>query len=320
MDRVLYISPIDLSGINSISKLANYETFLEHLDPINYHFLLFSTLYQSGTSFFQLDKSILPETILANPFWKDKFIDIDNKAYDKSIEKATNILKENFDFELDRKYRAPQYENLKSFFSSLFYSVETGVPFVNAEFSESKNFDFLESRLRRELFIAIKNFNELIHSDNVSTIVPQYTVLKKDVRRFEDIANSTLYLKYSESLHLLSDTKKIETIKKDIHANALKVYNKYANHLDLKAMAFGFLKFNKKIVDLFTNKVTSIFGDFIIEAIEKSSTGKKKIHYYKVDEAHYMIQWANRIGELMSKGGKDKLDLFLKEYKTKNSR
>ena len=80
------------------------------------------------------------------------------------------------------------------------------------------------------------------------------------------------------------------------------------------------LKFNKKILDLFVNKTASIFGDYLLESIEKSASGKKKISYYKVDEAHYMIMWANRIGELIQHNGKEGLDKFIKQHKDKNSR
>lgn len=317
MDKIIYISPLHLAGINSISKLANSKTFLEHLDPVDYHFLLFSTLYQSGTDFFQLDINDLPPVILTNPFWKDKFINVDKDAYKKSLQKAANILNNNFDLELDNKYNAPQQVNLINYFSSLFYSTDTGIPFVNAEFAELKNFDFLESRLSKELFFAIKNFYSLVQSDSISTITPQYSVLKKDVRRFEDIANSTLYLRYSDSLNLLPDTKKIEIVKKDIHANALKLYGKYGKNLDLKAMTFSFLKFNKKILDLFINKPASVFGDYLLESFEKATSSKKKIYYYKVEEAHYMIMWANRIGELMKHTGRKGLDTFLQEHNKK---
>ncbi len=320
MDKMIYISPQNLSGINSISELANYETFLEHLDPIDYHFVLFSSLYQSGADYFQLDINNLPLTIKGNKFWKDKFIDLDKNEYEKSLIKANKIIDGNFNFALDRQYRAPQFLNLQNYFSSLFYSTETGIPFINVDFAESKNFDFLETRLSKELFLSIKNFYSQIHSDTISTVTPQYSVLKKDVTRFEDIANSTVYQNYSNSLNLISQDTKIETAKKEIRVKALKVYNKYAKHLDLKAMTFGVLKFNKKVIDLFTNKATSIFGDYIIETIEKATTGKKKVSYYKVDQAHYMILWANRIGELMQNGGKDKLDEFLKAYAEKNSR
>jgi hypothetical protein len=71
MDKMIYISPLNLSGINSISELANNDTFLKHLDPIDYHFVLFSSLYQSGANYFQLDINYLPKAIKGNKFWKD---------------------------------------------------------------------------------------------------------------------------------------------------------------------------------------------------------------------------------------------------------
>jgi hypothetical protein len=320
MSKITYISPLNISGINSITELANSNAFLEHLDPVDYHFLLFSTLYQSGTDFFQLHINNLPPSIIANPFWKNKFIETDKKAYSISLLKAGKLLEANFDFELDKKYNAPQHINLLNYFSSLFYSTKTGIPFVNAEFAESRNFDFLESRFSKELFFVIKNLYSLIQPDSISTITPQYSVLKKDVRRFEDITESTLYQKYADSLNLLSQTDKVDSIKKDIHVSALKLYNKFGKSLDIKAMTFGFLKFNKKIIDLFVNKTASIFGDYLLDSIEKVTTGKKKISYYKVDQAHYMIIWANRIGELMQHTGREGLTKFLDEHKEKNSR
>lgn len=319
MDRIIYIDPKTQAGLKSISELSNSETFLKYLDPVDYNFVLYASLYQSGTNYFELDLYILPDSIKTNPFWKDKFISSNKKVYQASEDKAIKILANNFDFELDKTYNGPQASNLKEYLTSLFYSAETGIPFVNAEYAESKNFDFLEPRFNKEFFLALKKFHSLIALDTVSTITPQYSVLKKDVKRFEEIANSALYSKYSDSLNLLREDNKIDLIKKDIHSNALKVYSKYAKHLDLKAMTFSFLKANKKVADLFVNKQTSAFGDFIIDTIEKISSGKRKVNYYKVEEAHYMILWANRIGEMMQKGGKETLKEFLDERKKKNS-
>ncbi|MEO0038910.1 MAG: hypothetical protein RIQ59_2121, partial [Bacteroidota bacterium] len=118
------------------------------------------------------------------------------------------------------------------------------------------------------------------------------------------------------SLILLdNETDKIEIIKKDIHVNALKLYHKYASNLDMRNMSFNFLKANKKVIDLFINKPSSIFGDYVIETLEKITTGNKRISYYKIDEANFMLLWANRIGELTQKSGTSKLTEFLKTYK-----
>lgn len=316
MEKIIYISSAEIGGLNSISRLGNSEVFLEELDYVNFHFMLFSTLYQSGANYFQVDFEILPTEILKNPFWKDKFIDIERNILEKSFAKSAEVLKSNFDFKLDKTYRAPQAFYFQDYFTSLFYSTQTGIPFVNPNFSETKSFDFLESRMSKELFLAIKNLHSQIETNEISTITPKYSVLKKDIRRFEDILQSTLYNNYRDSLMLLeNEVDKVEKVKKEIKVNALKLHRKYVGNLNLKDMGFSFLKENKKVADIFLNKPTAIFGDFIIETVEKLVTSKRKISYYNVDEANFMLLWAERIGELTQKGGQEKLSEFLTEYK-----
>jgi hypothetical protein len=316
MEKIIYISSAEIGGLNSISGLGNSEVFLEELDYVNFHFMLFSTLYQSGANYFQVDFEILPPEILKNPFWKDKFIDIDRNILEKSIAKSAEVLKANFDFKLDKTYRAPQSFYFQDYFTSLFYSTQTGIPFINPNFSETKSFDFLESRMSKELFLAIKNLHSQIETNEISTITPKYSVLKKDIRRFEDILESTSYNNYRDSLMLLeNEDDKVEKVKKEIKVNALKLHSKYVGNLNLKDMGFSFLKANKKVADIFLNKPTSIFGDFIIETVEKLVTSKRKISYYNVDEANFMLLWAERIGELTQKGSQEKLSEFLTEYK-----
>jgi hypothetical protein len=269
MDKLILIGANEIGGINSITRLGNSRHFLELLESVDYHFILFSTLYQSGAKYFQLPKDSLPSVILNNPFWKDKFVDIDNGSYTKALNKAENILQANFNYELDQTFRAPQAFTFRDYLTNLFYSTETGISFVNPDFAEPTSFNFLESRMSKELFITIKNFNSLIQSENISTITPQYSVLKRDVRKFEDIVESTLYLNYRNSLENLEhDVNHIDKVKKDVHVNALKLHAKYAGNLDLKNMGFSFMKTSKKVVDLFLNNPTSIFGDYLIDLVE----------------------------------------------------
>ena len=315
MRKITYISPLTISGINAITELGNSESQLKHLPPIDFHFLLFSTLYQSGTDFFQLDINQLPSSITNNPFWETKFVQTDDRAYSNSILKAESILNKHFDFELDKKYLSPQHINLLNYFTSLFYSAKTGIPFVNTEFAESRNLDFLETRFSKELFFSLKKLYQLIQPDTVSTITPQYSVLKKDIKRFEELTDTKLYRRYSDSLNLLSQTSKIENIKRDIHVSALKLYNKFGNGLDIKAMTFGFLKFNKKVLELFVNKATSILGDYILDTVENVTSNKKRLSYYKVDEAHYVIMFAKRMEDLRQHAGQDVVKEFLNEHK-----
>jgi hypothetical protein len=185
---------------------------------------------------------------------------------------------------------------------------------LNTWYVDLKKFDSLQDRLSKELYIAIHNLFSLVKSESVSTIIPQYSVLKKDIKRFEEIANSSLYLKYANSLQLLEESNKIALVKKDIQVNALKVYNKYANHIDLKSMSISFLKFGKKAIDLVSNNITSIIGDYLIDALQQSTSNKRKVYFYNCTDSFYPILYANRIGELQRIVGAEKVSELLKSY------
>jgi hypothetical protein len=315
MKGKIYISPGDLQGIKVVSEMGNSEPFLKYLDEVNYHFLLFSTLYQSGAKLFYVDFEHIPLKLQKHPFWKEKFIQIDETEYYSLKAKSVKILDKNFDRELDKKYNAPQYAYLADHLTTLFYSVKNNIPFLTTQFVNKNDFDFLESRMSKEFYNSIGNLYSLIKSDQVQTIYPQYSVMKKDIRRFEDIVNNSTFEEYNESLLLLEHEEKPEKLIKKIKGKSTKLYNKFSSSLELKDITFSLLKTNKKILDLFTNKATSIIGDFGIEFLEKIVNEKSKIHYYESKENYILRLWADRIGELWKAGGKEDLNKHFDQLK-----
>ena len=63
MDKLIYLSPFDIGNINGLSSLRNSGAFANYIDPIDFHFTLFSTLYQSGANYFMTDETKLPISI-----------------------------------------------------------------------------------------------------------------------------------------------------------------------------------------------------------------------------------------------------------------
>jgi len=315
MKELIYISPLDIDGINAVHDLGNEAPFLEYLDYVDYHFVFFSTLFQSGVNYFETDLDKLPNDLVNNPFWKDKFQQIDTKLYNDSFIKAGVILKDNFDLEKDKAFRAPQFQNVINHFTSLFYSLDSSTPFISTQFISAKDFEFLNTRFSKELYTALTNLYSLISSESIQTVIPQYSVLKKDLKRFEDISTSSIFRNYSETLRLLPMESNSKSLTKDIKKKAIKVYSKHASSLDMKSMTFSFIKSNKKILDLFTNKLTSIMGDFIIESVEKVVSNKRMIHFYDFKDAYILRLFAERIGDLQRTGGKEAFDKVLNEIK-----
>jgi len=315
MKPLIHISPRDIGSLNGLTSFSNANAIVKYLDPVDYHFVMFSTLYQSGVDYFEVDQKSIPEEILDNTFWNSKLTGYNSKALDNSIEKAVVVLEGRFNIEVDNKYNVPQYPAVLDYLSKLFYSLETGIPFINPDFILPKDFDLLEPRMNRELLNSMRNLNSLIINEKIQTITPEYSVLKSDVKRFEDICHSKDFRNYSNSLQLLPVSSKTKSIKKDISVNSLKLFNKYGNNFTFKETAFSFIKFNKKIVDTFVTKIPATVGDFVINSIEKLATNKQRIYFHEVKEAKYSTLLCNRIDELVREVGNDKFKVVIDELK-----
>jgi hypothetical protein len=269
MDKLIYISPLDVLNINIVSALRNTGAFAKHIDSIDYHFTFFSTMYQSGVNYFQTEERLLPDSLKDYKFWKHKLTSLNAKAYEKAIVKTNSILEGKLHFESDNsKTRMLRAETI-ALLSNIFYSLETGIPFINTNFSLAKHLGFMKERMDKDLLKSLHLLSSLIVCEPIRTITPKYSVLKDDIRRFEDISNSRLFNSYSDSLTTLQYSSKYKTLKKDINVTTLKLFNKYASNINIKETAFSFLKFNKNIIDTFVSKIPSLIGEFVITSFEK---------------------------------------------------
>jgi len=275
---------------------------LKYLDPVDYHTALFSTLYQSGVKYFEINIDRLPPVITENEFWKSKIIPWNDTAAEKAYRRALIVLEGRFNHEIDKTYNVPQFRDILDYLFKLFYSMETGTPFINPEYIKAEDFTRLETRMDKGLLHCLKNLNKLIVNEQVQTIVPSYSVLKKDVKRFEDIFHSKPYDHYSKLLQQAPLEQKFQSLKKDINVSAIKLVNKYGNNLSVKETAFSFIKFTKKTIDLFVSKIPSTVGDFVITATENISKEKKRIYFQEVDDAKYSVLLCKRIDEIAKTG------------------
>jgi hypothetical protein len=319
MKKLIYLSPYDIGVINGMSNFSNSNAMLKYLKPIDYHSLLFSTLYQTGINYFEISINTLPPIITQNKFWRDRIVEYNSKAVEESINKAIKVLDGNFYQDIDKKYNVSQYQRMIDYLSKLFYALETGTPYINPAFIASKDFDLLEKRMDKGLLASIRNLNTLVVNEKVQTVVPTYSVLKTDVTRFEEICDTTLFKKYSTALQEFPNSDKMELLKKDINSKALKLFNRYGNDFNFKETAFSFVKFNKKILDLFVGKIPSIIGDFVITSTETLTKEKKKIYFHEVNDAKFATLLCNRIDELLKKEGNEGFKKFVADITNKNN-
>lgn len=320
MKQIVFISPLDIGSINGLTAFSNDESVLNYLEAVDYHSVLFSTLYQSGINYFEVNANSLPQHIINNKFWKDKIVDYNNTKLRNSTEKSIKILEVLFNHEVDNKYRVSQYHNMVDYLTKIFYSFETGTPYINPNYILEKDFELLKHRVDNGFLIAMKNLNSLIINEKINTITPKYSSLKEDVRRFEDICETKIFKDYSYSLQQVSYADSLEGLKKDIKVKSLKLFNKYGNDFDFGETAVSFIKFNKRIIDLFISKIPSEIGDFVINSTENLIKEKKKIYYFEVKEAKYSTLLCRRVEEIFATKQQKRIigEMVKKENKTKS--
>lgn len=303
---------MDIGQLNGLSSFSNSKALLKHLDPIDYYTILFCTLYQSGVEYFEVDIETLPHSISQNPFWRNKITGYNNAAFNEAYKKAILTLEGKFNHEEDKRYHVKQYWHLIYHLTKIFYAFDTATPFINPAFFQKKDFDLLTTRLDSNLLSCLRNLSAVTSEEQITTLTPQYSILREDVKRFEDICDSLLFQNYSKSLQEIPYSKNVTSLKKDIHVNALKILNKYTGEFSVKEVSFSFLKANKKVVDIFANAVPNIVGDFIINSAEKLTENKRKLYFHEIDEAKFSVLLCRRINE-MARQGNEKFKSIVSE-------
>lgn len=301
MNKIIYISPEDISTLNGISKFANSSVMTTHLEPVNYHYILFSSLYQSGAKYFQTYNDILPTDIKESSFWSKKIIDIDTKSYSIAKNKTESILDGKLNLNLE-DVRGRYFKMvIEIHLTNLFYATLTGNSFLTIHGTLEEHLKFVEKAMERELWISLNNLSSFIKTENITTITPKFTLLKDDVERFEEISSTRLYKNYQDSIGLI-ENESIDKIKKEIFTNSLKLFNKYGNYVSLSETAINFIKFGKKIVDCFSSFVPPFIGDFVITSAETMMKNKRTIQFYNINELNFENILVNRIDEKNKKG------------------
>jgi hypothetical protein len=277
MNKIIFISPEDLGSLKGISSFANAPAITKHLSSIDYHFILFSTLYQSGANHFQISKKVLPELVKESNFWSERVIDIDEKVYYKSKEKVQQILEGKLKFNTNDARALYLKIVIEINLINLFYATQTGNSFISVHNKLDKNLEFVAKEMDKELWLNLKNLAGLIKTENIPTITPKYSLFKRDLKRFEEISNSRLFRNYQSSMSLMDNESNLMKVKKEITTNSLRLFNKYGNYISLTDTTFNLIKFGKKIIDSFVKIIPPFVGDFIIASAETMMKNRRTI-------------------------------------------
>lgn len=243
MEKIIHINNTDLYAINKIDQIGNYEK----PELTNFQYSLFSTMFMSGAEYIELDKSLVHKEILNNPFWKNKFIDGLTPKYLEIINRAAGDLIPHFARDEDNMSIHPYNMILSSYLGNLYYTARTGIPCVMSHFKTEENQSSIQSAVTPQFYQNFINFHKLMRIEDLDTLAPKYSALKKEVRIFEDITASALYRDYQDLHNELKFSDKISLLAKDIKVSTMKIYYKYLGNFDLKKSAFNYIRETKLI-------------------------------------------------------------------------
>ena len=270
----------------------------------------------SGAEFIELDLSLVDEKIRNNPYFKKKLIDINWKEYIPSCNRASGILLPHQVNSKDGFPKHPQNIALSNYITSFIHASKTGIPFVIGTFIDEKDFKWIEKSISKELYQNLIVLNKLINRVELDTIAPKQSILKKEIKTFEDITTTNLYRDYQNSHNELKFAEKKNLIIKDIKVYALKLYYKYLGNFDMRKSTFNALNTTNDVLKTTSENPVFKFGNKALGLIENLTSGKKAVNFYSFDEANYSVLLNKRLDAILKENGKEALDSFLQKKMT----
>lgn len=297
MEKIIHINNTDLFAINKVDELGNSEEMNDFVTT-NFQHSLFSSMFMSGAKYIELDKSLLNKSILENKFWEDKFIDSLTPKYFEIINNVNTKLFSHFKLGEEGFLNHPYNIVLSSYITNLFYTSKTGIPCVLSRFKDLEDQEWIKPAVTNDFFQNFIIFHRLFKNESIDSIAPKYSVLKKDVRIFEDMTTSSLYRDYQNSHNELKYLDKIPLIVKDIKVFSLKLYYKYLGNLDLRKTTFSYLKDTKLVNGLY------------VDIFEQLISDNRKLNFYRFEDADLRLIINKRLSALAENGDVELKDLI----------
>lgn len=307
MEKIIHINNSNLFALNKINQLGNFEELAINIET-NFQYTLFSTIFMSGAEYIQLDKSLVDKNIIENPFWKNKFIETLTPNYLKVINKASRMMIPHLKWINDGLPLHPHNLVLSSYLGDLLHCSETGIPSVISRFKTEEDQEWIKPAVTLEFYQNFVNFQKLFKQEDIDTIAPKFSVLKKEVRIFEDISASPLYRDYQNLHNELKYSDKISKIIKEIKVFSLKLHYKYLGNFDLKKTTFSHINDSFSSIESIEPNIKA--AKISLDILEHILSGNKKVNFYGFEDADFFKLLDKRLNTLSEKGDIDTQELI----------
>jgi hypothetical protein len=273
--RRIFISPYQLRALDMLSDVVNIPPIIESLNiqKMDFQKIFFSTMFQCGVEELAL---ICPYENQKNFKIESEFlsnrISFDSDLYHKYgllLHKVRPLFEEYFENEDLQKADQENIFKTEVILTDLLFEMQTNLSSVSILPWSKPDLEKLRVTLEPEKYYPIRNLLSMIENDNLNLPLPTQSILSKDVKKFEKIIESNIFLKYAET-HQELENKKIEksSALSQITEKGKMLQTRFERHINLKEFGITTLNLAPSCVELIFGKIPGVIAENAIKLLD----------------------------------------------------
>jgi hypothetical protein len=299
-------SPFEMGGLALISYVVNEAHEIAKQDNIKFDNIFYTTAFQSGidkflmfpfnvealeiTDFVKKRISLLSNDYLKNNYgiiqkWFSEFIPKDDKNKESSV----------------------SITRLIWFVQDILTSMDLGSSMLTIV--EPPSLNELSSKLPYQLLVPIQNLFSCIKYETVDVPVPRQTIMTDDIRRFQEILNSNLFLRYSSAQEEMEHNKSV-TLKvvNNISKVGKQIFENNQTLFTIRRTVLSVLPATPILIETAFGKLPGAISKIACDCIQNLIKQKRNLVIYNFDKPLTTILW-KRVFELIDTPDK-KLEFY----------
>ena len=273
--RRIFLSPCHLEAIQVYNEVVNLPLLVEEykLPEMDFRNIFFSTMIQCGVEeFVMISSNPKRDTPNFDSDFLSSRIIFDRKLstqYFKIFDKINPLFIGHHENEKLEKADRNEAHSARSFITDLLFGMKTNLGSVNITLYPYPDLMRLNTFLEPELYYPIKNLMSLIEKDNLKLPLPTKSILHKDILKYEEIIESSLFSKYvlahqNFERNSLPKYRALTQIRKD----AKNLQNRFSKYINLKEILINSLNVIPPSVELFGGKIYGSVAEKLLKIME----------------------------------------------------
>lgn len=297
--RHIFLGPHHFECLMTLDEVINHPAILKKLQKpkIDFQGIFFSTMIQCGVEDIYFVCDIDERFNLKSEFLSNRIIfDSDlTLKYHRILAKVNSLFNDFSQSEKLEKDQSHEMHNARMLLTDLLFEMKTNFGTVSI-FNKQPYPDMtkLDLVLDSELYYPLTQLFSLIENDKLSLPIPTRSILPENVKKYEEIIDSDLFIKYSSSHYALQkNTIGKQTAINRIEKNAKRLQNKYSDLLNVQEFVIKTLDTIPIGAEILGGNIYGKIAEGVVKLIEsiyqKQGMKDKRLTTYEFTPISYEI-------------------------------